>query len=72
MPVTGSPGELESPSTTRPHDSGVERAKSHDSGAATSTSAQPIPAHAARQPLAVTAAPTAGNAAMKPMLIATA
>src|SRR6266545_7491506 len=62
---------LASPSNDKPQSSGPRRTSSNPSGASPSTSPQPMPAQALRQPCASTALPTSGNAAMKPMLNST-
>ena len=60
-----------SPSTSRPHASGVRRTKIQARGARPSRRPTPIPAHAVRQPRPNRRAHY-GNAIMKPMLITTA
>ena len=49
------------PSTSRPMASGDDRSKSQASGARPKTRHTPIAAHAVRQPLACTSAPTSGK-----------
>jgi hypothetical protein len=52
--------------------SGDDRSINQASGARMTSKQRPIVAHATRHPLAVTSAPTAGNASMNPTLIAKA